>query len=1086
VCAGLAAAQGSSTIVGTVTDSSDASVPSARITVTQEGTGTTRSVVSDANGSFIIPALRPANYEVTVEVAGFKKYTQTKVTLQADQSLTVNVKLEVGETTTSIVVNEAAPQVDTYTPTLKQVIEEKRMVELPLNGRNAADLTTLVAGVVTDSGNGNDADQGGTKTFPAAVTISTNGSRQNQVSFLLDGGNNVDQFTNVNMPFPFPDALQEFSVQTANYSARYGQNAGGVVNIVTKAGTNQVHGSMFQFTRNAVLNARNFFQKDRDQLKRNQFGGTLGGPVVIPHVYNGKDRTFFFVGGQGTLIRNTFSTGSTYAPTDANMKGDFSSLLNANDPNNPLGSAHQLIDPTTGNPFAGNQIPTSSFDPASMKLASNYLPRVTGSGETYVPSRLGQNFYEVVARVDHNIGTKDHMFVRYFGDHFAQAPAYFDGNLLTNSAGSRIFSQSYSADEIHTFGPTLVNDFNFTFGRVFSHRGPAEKVPSVRDLGVNVYQPSQYVGIQAIGVGDYFWVGNTPPAEFIRNTFNFTDDFTWIHGRHNFTFGGQLTRGRVDINNYYLAPGIFNFTGDITGDALADFFLGRLRTFQQGNGQYGRNRATYAGLYAQDTIRATQHLSVDFGIRWDPWFPLKELKGRFVQFRPDLYAAGQRSTVYTNALPGELFPGDPGFVPNGLRRSLNQFAPRLGFAYDVSGNGKTSIRGGAGVFHDSRTVMTSNWEMLDNTPYSPQIYLVNPAGGFSNPLSGAASPFPAPFPPPKDAAFPTPVPVISNNPDGRFQVPTTYQWNLTIEHQLASDLLVRAGYVGSRTNHIRESVNLNPALYIPGSDLGPDDRRMFKDFSNIYIATQSVNSRYNSLQVTMEKRFSHNFQILGNYTWSKSIDDLPFAAGVTSVGGDSGFAALPWYFPNFHALDRGPSEFDRKHVLVVSGVWELPKLTTASRVVRGVMGGWQLSGIVGAKSGAPVTVMAGRDQSQTALGMDRAVDLGGQHYISGPCATAAPCVNWFDPKTFGMPAIGTFGNTAKGSLRGPGAFTQDLGMFKTFQLNERAKLQIRGEFFNVMNHTNLSNPSRNLGGSFGRITGAADPRISQLAMKLLF
>jgi hypothetical protein len=278
--AGFAPAQGLSTIVGTITDPSGAVVPSAHVMVTQVGTGIARTVDADSQGYYVLPSLRPTKYDLSVEATGFRKYVQKDITLLADQSLTLNARLELGESTQTVSVQAEAPQVDTYTPTLRQVVDQKRMLELPLNGRNAAALTTLVAGVLPDSRG--DADQGATKTFPSAVTISTNGSRQNQVSFLLDGGNNVDQFTNVNMPFPFPDALQEFSVQTSNYSAKYGQNAGGVVNIVTKAGTNELHGSVFQFTRNAVLNARNFFAASRDQLKRNQFGGTLGGPVVIP------------------------------------------------------------------------------------------------------------------------------------------------------------------------------------------------------------------------------------------------------------------------------------------------------------------------------------------------------------------------------------------------------------------------------------------------------------------------------------------------------------------------------------------------------------------------------------------------------------------------------------------------------------------------------------------------------------------------------------------------------------------------------------------------------------------------------------
>lgn len=1079
-----ASAQGLSTVVGTVTDPSGGLVPGAKVTIVQQTTGLTRTFTTDAQGEYVFPSLRPSKYTLTVEAPGFNGYRQTDIELLADQSATVNIKLELGAASQTVSVVESTPQVDTYTPTLKEVVDQRRIVELPLNGRNAAELTTLVPGVSVDVGPGNDADQGSTKTFPSAVTISTNGSRQNSVNFLLDGGNNVDQFTNVNMPFPFPDALQEFSVQTSNYSARYGQNGGGVVNIVTKSGTNQWHGDAFEFVRNKVFNARNFFAEDRDQLKRNQFGGTFGGPLSIPHIYNGKDRTFFFLGAQGTTIRNTFGTQSANVPTDANLRGDFSSLLNANDPNNITGMATQLVNPASGQAFPGNQIPTSMFDPASLNLVK-FLPRSSGNGLVHYPSNLGQNYYEMIGRVDQSIGSADRLFFRYFGDHFQNDPVYLNNNLLTDTAGASIFSQNYIVSETHTFRPNLLNDFNFTYGRIFSHRGPGQNVPSVRDLGVNIYQPAEYVGIQEIDVNGYFGLGNTPPAEFIRNTFSWTDNVTWVKGRHNISFGGEITRARLDINNFFRTPGVFSFTGDATGNSMADFLLGRIRLFNQGMGQYGRNRNTFAGLYAQDTFRATRRLSLDFGLRWDPWFPVHELRGRLAQFRPDAYYRGERSQVFTNALPGEFFPGDPGVPRDGLRSSLNQFAPRIGFAYDVSGDGKTSIRGGVGMFYDSRSVMTTNWEMLDNTPFSPQLALTAPVGGFSNPLQGIANPFPAPFPPPRDAAFPQPVLVVAYDPSGRFQVPTTYQWNFTVERQLVSNWLLRVGYVGSHASHIRESIDLNPAVYTPGSTLGPDERRLFQGYSDIFIGSQAVNSNYHSLQVTLEKRFSRSYSILANYTWSKSIDDLPWAGGVTSVGGDT-VSPLPWYDPNFHSMDRGPSEFDRTHVFVMSNVWEFPKFAGMNRFVRGVAGGWQLNGILKLQSGDPLTILAGTDRSQTALGRDRAQDLGGDHRLSGPCANAAPCVNWLNPSTFGLPAIGTFGNVGKGSLRGPGYFNVDLGLFKSFDMTERMRLQFRAEFFNAFNHTNFSDPGNTIGGGFGQIYSASDPRIGQLALKLLF
>jgi hypothetical protein len=377
--------------------------------------------------------------------------------------------------------------------------------------------------------------------------------------------------------------------------------------------------------------------------------------------------------------------------------------------------------------------------------------------------------------------------------------------------------------------------------------------------------------------------------------------------------------------------------------------------------------------------------------------------------------------------------------------------------------------------------------MVDNTPFSPQLTLTNPAGPFSNPLLGIQNPFPAPVPPAKDAPFPGPVQVISNDPSGRYHVPTAYQWNLTVEHQLAADWLVRAGYVGSHASHIRTSTDLNPAVYIPGSTLGPDQRRLFPGYANIYIASNSINSSYNALQVTVEKRFSHNFSVLANYTFAKSLDDLPSGIGVTSIGGDNSVSVLPWYFPNANSLDRGPSEFDLRHVLSVSYLWHLPSLSGANRLMRGALGDWELSGIITAHTGDPLTLVAGVDRSQSALGVDRPVYLSGSPYLSGPCQGSAPCVNWLNPNSFGLPDVGTFGNTGKGSLRGPGFFNWDMGIFKTFPMTERWRLQLRAEAFNALNHTNFQDPGNSLaGGGFGQIYSANSSRIGQLALKLLF
>jgi hypothetical protein len=346
-------AQGLATLRGTVVDASGAVVPSAIVTVEQTGTRLTRTVKTDPQGDYLIPSLQPAGYVLTVEAAGFRKATQKNIVLLADQSVTVNVQLEVGDASQTVTVEAATPQVDTMTGTQSQVINNTQMVELPLNGRNAAELSLLVAGASPPPSGGGGSLQGVSKQFPSQIAVSTNGVQEDQVSYQLDGATFMDEFFSVNLPFPLPDSLQEFSVATSNYAAQYGTNAGGVVNIITKSGTNAIHGDLFEFDRNAVFNARNYFASRRDQLKRNQFGFTLGGPVVIPKLYNGRDRTFWFFGYQSTRLRNIGNTSSAFVPTPANLTGDFSSYLSANNPNNPLGKAVQSSIPFPASRFLG-------------------------------------------------------------------------------------------------------------------------------------------------------------------------------------------------------------------------------------------------------------------------------------------------------------------------------------------------------------------------------------------------------------------------------------------------------------------------------------------------------------------------------------------------------------------------------------------------------------------------------------------------------------------------------------------------------------------------------------------------------------
>ncbi len=1083
----LAFSQGSGTIVGTVSDPSNASVASAKVTITDPATGTSRQAVTNAQGGFVVPALRPTTYTLTVEAPGFNTYSQGNILLTADQTVTVNVALALGQATQTVTVETNVAQTDTYTSTLREVVDQARIVDLPLNGRNAATLATLVPGAVISPNGG--ADQGNTKTFPGAVTITTNGARQNMVAYNLDGSNNVDGYTNVNMPFPFPDALQEFSVQTANYTAEFGGNAGGVVNVVTKSGTNAIHGDVFGFLRNGDLNARNFFASKVDALKRGQEGGTIGGPIR-------KDKTFFFAGYQGTTLRNVTNGLNKFAPTNAERTGDFSAFLNANDPANSLSKRVVINDPLTGQPFPGNIIPLSRFDPAAIGTMK-FLPQIGGTGQVFYSSPLHQNFNEWLGRIDHNISDKDRLSARYYYDRFSNASVYTPSNILSYADGSLIIAQNALLQEVHIFSPSLLNDFRMGYSRIASSRGPAGDSPSVRDFGVNIpYQPPSNV-VQSVNINGFFNFGDNPNARFIRNNFLWSDDLRWVKGNHNISMGFDIERRRVDLDNGFNSPGLFTFNGSYTGLSMADFMLGDLYQFQQAKGQYEDTRAWAMGFYVQDNWHASSRLTLNLGLRWEPYWPWHEIKGRVEGFSMPNYIAGTRSTVYTNAPPGLLFRGDKGFPENGTGNNFKDFAPRVGFAYDVSGNGKTSIRGGVGMFYDSRSSGIFNNNMVDVSPFAPNLTLTPPPGPYSNPLAGQsiyANIFPGVFPPPANVSFPLPISAQTFNlGSSSFQVPVVYNWNLALEHQFGNEWLGRVAYVGSHASHLSIGEELNPAVYIPGSKLSTDARRLFQPYSSIPLSDESGNSNYNSLQLTAQKRLAHGVSILANYTFQKSIDNVPPSSGGSGAGTTGGGSnkPYPWYVPGNRSFDYGLSDFDRQNVFVLSYVWQTPALRGQNKLVRGVAGDWEITGIVTYETGLPFAVFAGKDISQTGLNSDRAVYRGGDPYGNTACKSA-PCVSWLNPNAFTLPATGTFGNVGKGALVGPGLFNWDMGAFKNIPITERWRAQLRGEFFNTFNHANFTDSGNNYpiasvsSGGFGTIAHAYDPRIIQLALKVVF
>lgn len=1082
--------QGRSALSGKVADGQGALVPNAVITATQTKTGEKTVVNSNETGEYVFPSLPASTYSISVTAPGFRTYDQVGIVLQADQSVTANVTLQLGGTSQTVTVSADQVQVDTSTGTLSNVIGEQSVGDLPLNGRNAAQLTEETPGVIL--GPVDNADQGSQKTFPSAVTVSVNGARSADTNFMFDGGNNIDEYFSVNQPFPFPDALQEFSIQTSNYNAEYGQNAGGVVNIVSKSGGDAFHGDLFEFVRNGMFNAANFFSSTVDPLKRNQFGGTVGGPVEIPHLFKSK-HSYFFAGYQGTILHDKQGGVNSYLPTQANLNGDFSALLSASNPNNPLGKAVQIVNPSTGLPYAGDMINPGTFNQAALNIMKQ-MPNVTGNGAIYYQNPLIQTYHEIILRGDQDLGTGDHLMEHFYRNSFNNTGVYNPANLLTYADQSTIPVMSALVSETHTFSPRLLNILVANYSREVSTRGPVSGVPNIASFGVNIPQPAANA-LAGLTVSGFFNFGTGALAIFRRNNYTLSDDVHWVKGSHSVAFGVHAELSKVDINSNFNNSGTFAFNSNATNYALASFLLGYLYSFQQGNGQYLNDRDQFTGLYAQDSWKVTHKLSLNYGLRYEPYEPWQEIHHKIMQFSPTAYADGRMSTVYPLAPAGLLFPGDAGVPEQGVSPSFKNVMPRVGFAYDVRGDGSLSVRGGGGFFYDTRVPALLNSIPSEITPFSTSVGLTNPIGNFSNPYQGITDPFNGPPQPPSTYMFPTPVYVDSYDSSGKFHTQLTYAYNLTVEQRISSDMTLRVAYVGSHSSHMFVDDDLNPSTYIPGSNLGTNSRRSYPGFSDINVVSMSGNANYNSLQASIQRHVSKGVSVSANYTYSKAMDTLPYNSidSLPSSGPGAPYA-MPVYYSNYKQLDIGPSDFDRKHVFSGSYVWMFPKVANANGIVRAILNNWRTTGIIQAQTGQPLTILAGSDISKTGLLADRAVWNGQGPYGGGACSTSkVPCKNYLNPADFSLPATGTFGNVTKGEFRGPAYFDWDAGMFRSFPLEGSKAFEFRAEYFNLINRNNLNNPISTVSsGGFGSISSAAatespiGPRVAQFSAKLVF
>lgn len=1045
-------------LTGIVRDASGGVVPNATVRATNTGTNAEFQATSNADGQYSIRALPVGMYKLTVEAAGFKRHETSGIRLQVDDVARVDATLDIGATVETVNVTGAVVPVDTETSTLRTVVDQKRIEELPLNGRNATQLMRLVAGVTSDPR----ADVTSGTTYPGVTPVSVNGGRSNTTNYVLDGANNNDHYTNAPNPMPNPDALQEFSVQTNNFSAEFGRNSGAVVNAVTKSGTNELHGSAFEFLRNNALNATNYFapvrngERQTDGLKRNQFGATLGGPVWIPKLYNGKDKTFFFFSYQGTRQRQLSFNSPAVVPSAAMRAGDFSAL------------SGQLRNPFTGGTYGNKQIPVSDMSPISLAILQ-HIP-LAASGNT-VPIVVPNNFDEDqwMARGDQQIGSNNRLSVRWFRS-FGETPAYLDqSNYLAQNTGRTWLNQSVSLTDTHTFSPTVVNQFLFSFNRTDGNNVPIYPDKSFTDLGVNIYtddKPQWYVS-----VAGYWGTLNTGDTNrFLRDEYQWSDIVRWTKGTHQISFGGEFGRGADDVTNNFRANGRFTFNGGsapFTGDSFADFLIGKFQSIQQGAGEYRNTRFNRAAMFIDDGWKITPRFTLNLGVRWEPYLPYTDLNNRIATWHP-----GQQSQRYVNSPLGVVFAGDPNVPKGGFNTVWNNFAPRTGFAWDVLGNGKLSVRGGYGVFFDDPGTIAWN-NQGDQAPFGTVVTLDGSNGNsLANPYAGTINPFPSSLNPPSDAYFPQYSSQYLASPNMRN--PYMQSWNLTVERQIIGNFVLRGSYVGSKGTNLVSIRELNPALYAPGVTTSTtNQRRVYAPgLGSTAIVEPGGNSEFHAFQITAERRYAKGFSVLANYQFGKSIDEASANKGTGQNVTD----------PTTRSFDRGRSDFDRTHVFNFSGLWELP-IHFHNRAVNAIAGGWNLNAIVSLISGYPFTIGSGVDNARNGTGGQRAI-LVGNPYFAGDRSTSDMITQYLNKAAFAANPIGTMGTLGRNVYEGPGFSNIDLGLAKHFRITERITTTFRFEAFNSLNRTNFDLPTATLNsGNFMKITTAADPRILQFALR---
>jgi outer membrane receptor protein involved in Fe transport len=1073
---------GNGRIRGRVEDPAQRVISRATVSLSNEQTGANITVQTTSTGDYTLPEVPLGQYTLRVTASGFRTFVQKGIEIAANQQLTVPVDLELGSAEQTVTVTGTGSLVDTQTGTIQNVIDQKSMRDLPLASRDVRQLLALTQGVIAVGPTFNSNIQ--SSTLPGTPNFTVDGGRENTVNYLLDGVDNNDPYTNVPNPYPDPDALSQFSVQTSNFDAEYGRSSGGIVNAITKSGSNKLHGSLYEFIRDSTFGldandwGTNHYTPNAEEpfLLQHQFGGSLGGPVYIPHLYNGRDKSFWFVSDQQTTVHQKGAATGETVPTPAQRGAVSANGCNGADlsyflPSNAAGHPEDqrsftVINPQTGLPFTNNCIPSTMLDKSSQQFLNTYLPAAPNSTDSSQPNAYNfaappndtdQN--QLTIRGDHRLSNTNHLMMRYYRFSYNSGEnGVIPNNIAYGTAGFIGNVDNATVQLTTVLSPHLVNLAYVGYSHIFSHPGaPPPGYPTPKSIGLGIFalapDPLDF------GITGWTGAGGTGAGSLPndRNNFPVGDTLNYQFGNHSLRFGTQIER----IQQYYdynAAYPNFSFNGTYSGNGLSDFLLGDFYQLTEASPQILNTRFTSWATFAQDNWKVNNHLSLDLGLRWEPWIPPHFVgpDNPISLINSSAFAADAHSQVYPNAPPGLLFLGDPGVPRGGTNSDYKNFSPRIGFAYDFGGNQRTVVRGAYGIFYDQPKNDLYN-RFLDGEPFNFSELVTNKATNplsWQDPYNGQPDPVQAfvskgtnvgP-----DATFTSDL--AGELSFENFHMPYIQQWNLTVEHQLPWNSLGRITYIGSKGTHLEWTRDADTPVKQSGpisTWLSPEARRpMAPYFGYVNGLYWDGWSNYNGLQLSFEHRFSHGLSALVNYERSRAMDSNSDSMEFISHGIQN-----PYNLPG----EYGPAEFDVPNNFVASFVYLLPVPSTRNHLLDAVVQGWQVNGIVSVHSETPYSVFITEDNELNTENYQRAKLTGMSPRLSGNRSSGQKRLAWYNTAAYTDQYTALTDQNISGrdsGIRGPAYSNLDASVFKVVTIKGVAT-QFRVQAFNAFNNPSL-------------------------------